>query len=144
MKLLLQSIVALMLLLLTGPLASRQAVAGDPSAAEVQSVISAQIEAFRHDDGATAYSFAGSGVQALFPSVDAFMAMVRSGYAPVYRPQHFEFSQSLTAGDRFVQDVDIIAADGTAWTAEYTLARDADGHLKIEGCVLVKRPGIGA
>ena len=118
--------------------------AADPGAGEVQATISGQIDAFRHDDGAKAYSYAAPSIQMMFPSVEAFMAMVKTGYAPVYHPRDFQFSRLEASGDRFVQTVEITAADGTNWTAEYTLARAADGSLKIEGCRLEQRPGIGA
>lgn len=118
--------------------------ADDAPASEAQAVIAGQIEALRQDDGARAYSFASPNIQTMFPSVDAFMAMVRLGYAPVYHPQQFQFAGIAADGDALVQTVEITAADGTAWTAEYTLRREADGTLKIEGCRLVQRPGIGA
>lgn len=118
--------------------------AADAPASEVQSVISGQIDALQHDDGARAYGFASPNIQAMFPSIDAFMAMVRGGYAPVYHPQQFQFGALAQIGDRLVQTVELTAADGTAWIAEYTLGRQADGSLKIEGCRLLKRPGIGA
>ena len=70
--------------------------------------------------------------------------MVRGGYAPLYHLQQFQFSDLQVVGDKFVQDVEITAADGTAWTAQYILGRDDDGSLKIEGCRLLKRPGVGA
>ena len=70
--------------------------------------------------------------------------MVRTGYAAVYNPQQFQFGPFAAEGDFFKQLVDITAADGTAWTAEYTLSRAPDGTLKIGGCRLIKRPGVGA
>ena len=124
--------------------ATPPARATDAGATEAQGIIAGQIEAFRQDDGAKAYGFASPNIQAMFPSIDAFMAMVKGGYAPVYHPQHFQFGAQSALGDRIVQSVDITAADGTAWTAEYTLARQSDGSLKIEGCRLLKLPGVGA
>jgi len=128
-------------LLLNGGQAG-SAFADNAGSAEVQAMIAAQIDAFGHDDGATAYSFASPGIQTMFPSVDAFMAMVRSGYAPLYHLQQFQFSDMQIVGDKFVQNVEITAGDGTTWTAQYVLGREADGSLKIEACRLLKR-GVG-
>jgi len=139
-----RSILAVMLTALLVVVPHHIAWAEDAGTSEVRAVISGQIEAFRRDDGAKAYSFASPNIQMMFPSVDAFMAMVRTGYAPVYHPQQFQFADMTANGDRMVQTVEITAADGTAWTAEYTLAREPDGSLKIEGCRLAKRPGVGA
>jgi hypothetical protein len=118
--------------------------AADPAATEAQGIIAAQIDAFQHDDGAKAYSFASPDIHLMFPNPDIFMSMVRGGYAPVYHPQQFQFGSFTAGGDMLKQIVEITAADGTAWTAEYTLTRLADGSLKISGCRLTKRPGVGA
>ena len=120
------------------------AEAGETLAKDAQMIISSQIDAFKHDDGPKAYSFASPDVQLLFPNVDMFMNMVRSGYAPVYHPQQFQFGPFADNDGRLQQTVEITAADGTAWTAEYFLAKAADGSLRITGCKLAKRAGIGA
>lgn len=118
--------------------------ADDAVVKEVQAVISAQIDAFKHDDGAKAYSFASRDVQMMFPSIEMFMSMVKTGYAPVYHPQQFQFGPFQASGDILKQTVELTAADGTAWTAEYSLSKQVDGTLKISGCRLAKKPGIGA
>ena len=59
----------------------------DSDRAAIQSMIANQIAAFQHDDGAGAYRFASPTIQQIFPTVDDFMAMVKNGYPPVYRPQ---------------------------------------------------------
>jgi Domain of unknown function (DUF4864) len=120
------------------------AFAADANATEVQGVITSQIEAFRHDDGAKAFSFAAPELHLVFPNSDVFMGMVRQGYAAVYNPQQFQFGPFAVEGAFFKQQVEITASDGTGWTALYTLSRQSDGTLKINGCQLVKRPGVGA
>ena len=118
--------------------------ADDASAKDVQAVISAQIDAFKHDDGAKAYSYASRDVQMMFPNIEMFMSMVRNGYAPVYHPRQFQFGPFVASGDILRQTVELTDAEGTAWTAEYTLSKQADGTVKISGCRLSKKPGIGA
>lgn len=118
--------------------------AAEGAAKAAQAVIAAQIEAFRRDDGATAYSYASPEIQALFPSVEIFMSMVRKGYAPVYHPQRYEFSDGTVSGEAIVQAVEVTAADGSDWVAIYTLRPMPDGSLKITSCHLQKREGTGA
>jgi len=118
--------------------------AEDAGASEVRATISGQIEAMRQDDGAKAYSFAAPSIHLMFPNADAFMAMVKGGYAPVYHPRQFQFADLAAVDGKLVQNVEITAADGTAWVAQYILARQSDNSLKIEGCKLVQRPGLGA
>jgi uncharacterized protein DUF4864 len=111
--------------------------AGDDAAA-AQSVIKAQEEAFGRDDAAAAYSFASPAIQSLFHDPDGFMAMVRNGYAPVYRHRSFQFGLAKVADGKIIQNVDIVDADGVAWDAVYTVEPQPDGSLKISACILKK------
>ncbi|WP_315796125.1 DUF4864 domain-containing protein [Bradyrhizobium sp. SZCCHNRI3043] len=121
----------LLLALLVRPVA-----AADASAA--QSVIRTQEQALARDDGATAYAQAAPEIQALFPSVEIFMSMVKSGYPPVYRHRSFEFGAAQVEDGSIAQRVHIVDAEGEAWEALYTLQTQPDGSLKITGCSLLK------
>jgi Domain of unknown function (DUF4864) len=112
------------------------ALADDVAAA--QGVISSQAEAFSRDDAAAAYSYAAPAIREMFPQADIFMFMVQNSYAPVYRHKSFEFGEARVAGDQVAQRVHIVDANGEAWEALYTLEREADGSLKIIGCMLLK------
>jgi hypothetical protein len=116
--------------------------AGDREA--IQRVISNQIAAFLADDGALAYSFAAPGIQRLFPSPEMFMAMVRGGYAPVYRPREFRFGRVERTAELIVQFVNIIGPDGRPVLAAYFMERQADGAWRIAGCQLHAPPGEAA
>ena len=106
--------------------------------ASAQSVIRSQVEALGRDDAAAAYSYAAPAIQDIFPQADIFMDMVRQSYAPVYRHKSFEFGEARVADNQVAQRVHIVDANGEAWEALYTLEREADGSLKIVGCVLIK------
>jgi Domain of unknown function (DUF4864) len=112
------------------------ACAADDIAA-AQSVIRSQEQAFSRDDPA-AYSYAAPAIQGIFPDAETFMAMVRSSYAPVYRHKSFEFGEARTADGKIAQRVHILDIDGVPWEALYTLEQQADGTLKITGCMLLK------
>lgn len=127
---------AILLLTLLLGLASPALAADDVAAA--QSVISSQAEAFSRDDAAAAYSYAAPAIREMFPQADIFMFMVQNAYAPVYRHKSFEFGEARVAGDQVAQRVHIVDANGEAWEALYTLERQADGSLKIVGCMLLK------
>lgn len=109
--------------------------AGDDVTA-AQTIIRSQEQAFAHDDAAAAYSYAAPAIHAMFPDADEFMAMVRRGYAPVYRHKSFEFGVGRADDGKIAQTVRIIDADGNPWDALYTLEQQADGSWKITGCVL--------
>jgi hypothetical protein len=113
-------------------LAAPARAADDVAAA--QGVIRSQVEAF----AAAAYSHAASAIQEIFPQADIFMSMVRNSYAPVYRHKSFDFGEARVADSTIVQRVHIVDAEGIAWEALYTLELQADGSVKITGCVLLK------
>jgi hypothetical protein len=122
-------------------LASPALAADDVAAA--RGIILSQVEAFGRDDAAAAYSFAAPGIHEMFPQADIFLGMVQRSYAPVYRHKSFEFGEARAADGKIAQQVHIVDADGVPWEALYTLEREADGSLKISGCVLI-RVGQGA
>lgn len=106
--------------------------------AESRTVIERQIDAFRRDDGAAAFAFASPELQTLFHDPDHFMAMVRNGYQPVYRPKTYSFSGDAETAEGLTETLTIEDAEGQAWTAVYTLEKQPDGSWRITSCHLVK------
>lgn len=133
---------ALALLAVLAAPARAQVAAADRAA--IEGVIAAQIDAFRRDDGPAAYAHAAPNVKALFPSVEIFMRMVRSGYAPVYRPQAMRFGEISVENGAVVQRLLLRGPDGRAHLALYTMERQEDGSWKIAAVVLVTLPETGA
>ena len=116
------------------------AAAGDIGAddsAAIHTIIQSQIDAFRQDDGAAAYGFAAPAIKQIFPSVGAFMDMVRGQYQPVYRPQSMTFGALTDSAEGPQQRVYLVGPDGNRYVALYTLQRQSDGTWKINGCVLL-------
>ncbi|HET7715008.1 MAG TPA: DUF4864 domain-containing protein [Bauldia sp.] len=104
-------------------------------------IIASQIEAFQRDDDAAAYSYASPTIQGLFPTAERFMAMVRSGYQPVYRPRSVTFGPAVDTPRGPEQRVFVTGPDGRNWVAIYSLQRQPDGSWRINGCVLVEDTG---
>ncbi len=104
--------------------------------AEIQRVISAQIEAFRRDDADAAFGFASPGIQRKFGDGGHFLEGVREAYPPVYRPRSFRFGALADEGGVVRQRVEIVGPDGRVVTAVYDLEREADGSWRISGCRL--------
>jgi Domain of unknown function (DUF4864) len=103
-----------------------------------QAVIRFQERAFSRDDGATAYSFASPSKKSQYWNSEAFMHMVRNGYAPVYRHRSFKFGGARISEGKILQEVHIVDTNGVSWQALYTLERQPEGSLKISGAVLSK------
>src|ERR1700712_4544005 len=103
-----------------------------------QTIIRSQEQAIARDDAAAAYSYAAPAIQDMFAEAEAFMAMVRRSYAPVYRHKSFEFGEAKASDGKIAQRVHIVDADGVPWEALYTLEQQPDGSVKINGCSLLK------
>ncbi|NTJ64404.1 DUF4864 domain-containing protein [Agrobacterium rhizogenes] len=106
-----------------------------------QGLIEQQIEAFLHDDAATAYSFAAPGIKALFPDKDSFFAMVKKSYQPVFHPGNYAFgkSRAIDNGAVVYQEVLITGTDDKDWTAIYQITRQPDGSYKINGVQILSK-----
>ena len=117
--------------------AGAPAVAGDAEVSAAQGTIESQLRAFQSDDGALAYSFAAPNVKSIFPTLEAFMGMVDTGYMPVRKPQHFSFGKAEErAGDEIWQQVHLVGPDGKDYEALYTLKLQPDGVWRITGVSL--------
>jgi Domain of unknown function (DUF4864) len=119
-------------------LCAGRALADDAPPPEVRALIERQFEAFAHDDAAGAYDLAAPEIKALFPDSEAFMAMVRKSYAPVYRHRGVEFGAFAYGDDKIHQTLTIVDNDNQVWTAIYILEKQPEGNWRISGCVLTK------
>lgn len=134
------------LVALAGPLAPARADGGggltdsDPGA--IRSVIEQQLKAFQVDDGAQAFGFASPDIQRMFQTPDRFMAMVRQGYQPVYRPREIRFLDVVDLDGVLTQRVLLVGPDGAVVTAYYAMERQPDGSWRIAGCVLQASPDL--
>jgi Domain of unknown function (DUF4864) len=115
-------------------------VSRDDSAA-IRAVVTEQLDAFARDDAVRAFSLATPAIRARFGTAEAFLEMVRSDYAVVYRPRSIEFDTSVVIEGEIVQPVKMIDAQGAAWIALYPMQRQADGTWRINGCQLARITG---
>jgi len=107
----------------------------------VRAVIEAQLDAFRRDDAARAFSLATPGIRATFGDAETFMDMVRRSYAVVYRPKSVAFDAPLVIQGELVQPVRLTDAEGRAWLALYPMQRQLDGSWRTNGCLLERLAG---
>lgn len=111
--------------------------AADPATLQaIHAIISDQMAAFRRDDAAAAFNDASPFIQGRFQQPDIFLEMVKSGYAPVYRPRQVEFRDLVPAEGGFDQRVFILGPDGRSYLAHYLMQRQPGGGWKINGCIL--------
>ena len=140
----LRSVFAVVLLAFMSVAAFAQSIS-ETEKTEFQRIITAQISAFRADDGPTAYSFAAPVVRNIFPTPEIFMSMVKRGYPQVYRPQSFNFTEALIDPmGRPAQKMLVVGPDGKTYEALYSMEKQPDGTWQISGCTLLEIPGLDA
>ncbi|MCZ6455511.1 MAG: DUF4864 domain-containing protein [Alphaproteobacteria bacterium] len=125
--------------LLTLLLVASCAVVADKSEApgrQFQNVIKSQIEAFARDDGEAAFAHSAPAIQQQLGSPGAFMAMVRTGFRPVYRPRSVEFEEHIKVDGNYAQPVRIVGPDGKLVLAMYHMQQQLDGSWRIAGVML--------
>jgi hypothetical protein len=105
---------------------------------DARAVISQQLDAFSHDDARAAWGFAAPAIREKFGDADAFMAMVKRTYPPVYRHRSAEFGKQSRAGDEIAQEMTFVDESNDVWAGVYRLERQGDGAWKITGCVLAR------
>ena len=111
----------------------------DDAVDQTRKIIEQQIDAFLNDDVDAAYSFAAPGIKARYPDKNAFFAMVKKSYQPVYHPGNFAFgrNKNIGEGEMILHEVIISADDGKDWKAVYQMLRQPDGSYRIGGVMIV-------
>lgn len=114
----------------------QQPAPGDQRA--ILGTIQAQLNAFQADDSGRAFSYATPRLRQLFGTPENFMAMVRGGYQPVYRPQSVEFLDARIVDGKIGQAVRFVGPDGQAVIAIYTMEQQPDGSWRIAAVQLIR------
>ena len=114
-------LVAIVLLLLLGatagaPARAESAVVSAADQAAIRGVITSQLDAFRHDNGAAAFALASPAIQGLFGTPERFMAIVQQSYQPVYRPREVDFRDVVSFEGHPTQRVVVVGPTACRWS----------------------------
>jgi len=101
----------------------------------IRKVISQQRAALKRGDGERAFGYASPGIRAQFGDARNFMAMVRSGYAPLLEARYTEFLEGAVIDGVIVQPLRLVGRDNTVLVALYTMEK-RNGAWRINGCQL--------
>ena len=104
--------------------------------AEIQSVITRQIEALRRDDAEAAFAFASPSIQRQMGTPERFLDLVQGHYQPVYRPRSTAFGDIESQDGLVIQKLQVIGPDGRGALALYSMEHEPDGTWRIAGCTL--------
>jgi hypothetical protein len=104
----------------------------------IRRTIEGQLDAFRRDDGAAAFSYASPDIQRQFHTPEVFMHMVRQGYPQVYRAREADFRELVLSDGAPMQAVLVVGPDGSTAMAVYRMQKQPDGSWRIDGCALLR------
>lgn len=103
----------------------------------IRFVIEQQLQAFRQDRAEQAFAFASPAIQAQFRNPETFLRMVKSSYAPVYRPRSVIFEDITTIEGNITQMLLLLAPNGQPLRGLYLMEKQSNHTWKINGCFLV-------
>ena len=107
---------------------------------DIQATIGSQIEAFRADDFAQAFTYASPNIRRVFRTPENFGAMVRGGYPMVWRPSDVRFLELREIAGAIWQKVMVTDSKGRAHILDYQMI-EIDGGWKINAVQLVETGG---
>jgi Domain of unknown function (DUF4864) len=109
----------------------------------IQETIKSQIDAFKADDFARAFTFASPNIKGLFGTPENFGAMVKNGYPMVYRPAEVEMGELREVAGNLWQRVRIIDQAGAGWFLDYMMVETPEGW-QINAVQIMPAPDVGA
>ena len=111
--------------------------------ADIQDTITRQIEAFKADDFAEAFTYASPSLQMMFQSPENFRRMVTTGFPMVWRPADVRYLDLSERGQSMFQRVQIEDAEGKLHLLEYQMIL-VDGAWRIASVQFLEAPGVTA
>ena len=111
--------------------------------ADIQGVITSQIEAFKVDDFDTAFTFAAPTIQNIFRTPENFGRIGSQGYPMVWRPADVDYLELRTEGQVSVQKVIITDQKGGVHVLDYRMVETSAGW-KISGVILLDSSAVAA
>ena len=110
---------------------------------EIEGTISSQLEAFKADDFAQAFTFATPTLQQLFQSPENFQRMVTTGYPMVWRPADVQYLELKEYEGSMWQKVQITDQKGFTHLLLYRM-QQTDAGWRIGGVQILEAPGATA
>lgn len=107
--------------------------------AQIEGTISSQIEAFKADDFAQAFTYATPRLQQLFQSPQNFQRMVTQGYPMVWRPAEVEYLELAEHQGAMYQKVQITDQKGFVHVLLYRMEETSAGW-RIGGVQILEAP----
>ena len=128
---------------LYGLLAGLLALPALAQEAPIQSTIQSQLDAFKAEDFARAFTYASPKIKGIFGSPENFGAMVEQGYPMVAQPSAVQMLELREVAGNLWQRVMITDMQGRTHLLDYQMVETAEGW-QINGVQLLPEAGVGA
>ena len=128
---------------LYGLLAGLLALPALAQEAPIQSTIQSQLDAFKAEDFARAFTYASPTIKGIFGSPGNFGAMVVQGYPMVAHPSAVQMLELREVAGNLWQRVMITDMQGRTHLLDYQMVETAEGW-QINGVQLLPVAGVGA
>lgn len=128
---------------LYGLLAGLLALPAFAQEAPIQSTIQSQLDAFKAEDFARAFTYASPTIKGIFGSPENFGAMVVQGYPMVAQPSAVQMLELREVAGNLWQRVMITDMQGRTHLLDYQMVETAEGW-QINGVQLLPEAGVGA
>lgn len=128
---------------LYGLLAGLLALPALAQEAPIQSTIQSQLDAFKAEDFARAFTYASPTIKGIFGSPENFGAMVVQGYPMVAQPSAVQMLELREVAGNLWQRVMITDMQGRTHLLDYQMVETAEGW-QINGVQLLPEAGVGA
>lgn len=112
-----------------------------PENPDIQNVIQQQMDAFRAEDVARAFSYAAPNIKGMFRTPENFGGMVERGYPMVWQPGDVRFLELRSFPTGLWQRVEVIDQNGTPHRLDYRMSQGPDGW-KISAVQILPMPDV--
>lgn len=109
----------------------------------LEGVIERQIEAFRADDFAEAFTYASPMIRGIFGTPERFGNMVMNGYPMVWRPSDMRFLDRRVEDGRVYQQLSVRGPSGRYHVLDYQMVETPEGW-QINGVRVLPAADVGA
>lgn len=109
----------------------------------LEGVIERQIEAFRADDFAEAFTYASPMIRGIFGTPERFGNMVMNGYPMVWRPSDMRFLDRRVEDGRVYQQLSVRGPSGRYHVLDYQMVETPEGW-QINGVQVLPAADVGA
>ncbi len=99
-------------------------------------MIQRQLDAFLRDDASAAFACQTQAARNRFRTPVAFLERIKRRFPTLYRPKRIAFDAVIDVQGQVAQQLLVQGNQGVPMLAIFVMALEADGHWRIDACLL--------